>query len=245
MPKLFANRIPFENKSKHDTPLYQSSFSIFEVSIANDKPFLIDENTFKFIGFVPYVNTVVSNSSPHPVLRGKTFREGIYLGGVQYYKANSTWKHKAVYIMNSKIYSDPKVSFYTMKQVTFSKPGLPGLLNVGDYQYIPCDFENPVRRGSEPKKFFNTIRIHRGPQRKNPDNNYSLGCVTVDPEHFDTLMKFFSLNEMLVYVHKIDRLISDRDNQTFDNIPGFNLSTVSALHREIQSQIEGAKGNYD
>lgn len=238
MPTVFAERMPFENKSTYDTPLYQSSISIFEAAISSDDPLLIDSNTIKFIGFMPYANTQVSNKSEHKVLRGTSFNPGVYVGGVQNYKVDSNWKHKAIYLFDGEMLKSGNVKIYSSGGIQFSKPGVPKLISDGRWRYLPCDFVNPLRRGHENKKSFHMCLLHRGPQRINPEYNLSLGCVTVDPKMFDQMMKFFSMNEMLMYVHKIDYLANDPDNPTLRHIDGLDFATISSMRNVIYASIK-------
>jgi len=237
MPSIFRDRIPFPNASTVDTPIYQSSIAIFETDVSADDPFLLNKNGIKFVGFIPYVNLFVSNESKNKELRGKTFSSGVYVGAVQNYRANSAWKHKAIYLFNGDMIYKKSVKLYTVNGVTFSKPGAPSLISSGIHRYLPCEFIHPLRKGSENRKSFSLCLIHRGPNRIKPASNLSLGCVTVDPQFLDTMMKFFSMNEMLIYIHRIDQLISDSENVSLQHIDGIDFSTVSALNNMITANV--------
>lgn len=237
MPKLFEERMPFKNASKVDTPLYRSAISVFETQMLDNEPFTINKDYLTFVGFIPYANSTISQESKYKTLRGKTFKDGVYFGTVKDYKVGSGWRHKAIYLFNSNMFCDPSIRFFEKNQRVYTKPSGGRLVTDGTNRDIPADFLVP----NNGRNCFYGINIHRGPVRINPKWNLSLGCITVDPEHFDQVMKTFEYDEALIYVHHIDRLAQDKDNYSLQRLPGMDFSTISLMNNVINAQIQGLR----
>lgn len=237
MPEILRERMPFKNASVLDTPLYQSSISVFETRMLSAEPFTIDANYLTFVGVIPYACSVISHESKYKVLRGQSFKDGIYFGTVKDYKVGSSWRHKAIYLFNGNMFKDPSVKFFESKQRVYTKPSGGRLVTSGLNRDMPANFYVPNNGAN---KFYG-INIHRGPGRINPKGSLSLGCITVDPQHFDEVMKTFEYDEALVYIHHIDRIANDKDNYSLNKLDGLNFNTISILNNIINAQVAGMR----
>lgn len=198
MPEEVSKRLPFENKSKYDSPIYQSSIAVIQSDL-DSKGFLVS-NSISLAGILPFVNINVSNSSKHAILRGKSIEPGLYLGFKRPYKAGSLWKHDALYLNNSQILGDPRI-VQKKSDLVFSKTNEDDFVSSGKYRGLACPVVNPIHG----TKHFYGVNIHRGPSGKSIKDNYSLGCITVEPATFDKFMKTIPNSCLVGYIHDVEK----------------------------------------
>lgn len=242
MPAVFLEKMPFENKTKFDTPLWTDSLSIFEVAVDANPRLIINQNSINFCGFVPFANTLVSNESKYPALRRKTFLPTIAAGIVADYRVNTAWKHKAIYTFSYNFFTDPSFSFIISDNSNVTmKPGAKDLISVGKYREHEAAFMNPLHKA----KKFSVINIHRGPKRNYGDGNMSLGCVTVEQTQFDIMMKQIPYYNLVVYIHKIDELVSNSEHKGYNCVGGLDHEFVSKIYGTINAHVAALGGKDD
>lgn len=237
MPAVFQQRMPFPNAAQTDRPLYDSSFAIFDVGVSIEPEFSVDKDSIKFEGFIPYVNTRISNTHKEVTLRGKRWKESVCFASSGIFKVDSAWGHKALFLFNSSAFTSKDIRLIEHGGRLSSRPGCKKLVAKGDYRDLNIDFVHPWYRN----KIW-AINIHRGPNRTKLDWNKSLGCVTVDPLQLDTMMKHIAQDEVCMYIHRIDDLVRTPGNQDLKKIKNVDHDMIDLLYRTLVAQMSAVRG---
>lgn len=237
MPAVFQQRMPFPNAAQTDRPLYDSSFAIFDVGVSLEQEFSVDKNSISFEGFVPYVNTCISNTHKEVTLRRKRWKESVCFASSGIYKVDSAWGHKALFLFNSSAFVSKNIKLVDYKGRLLSKPGCKSLVAKGEYRDLDIDFVHPWY-----KDRIWAINIHRGPSRTKQDWNKSLGCITVDPLQLDAMMKHIGQDEVCMYVHRIDDLVRTPGNRHLKVINNVDHELIDLLYRTLVAQVSAVRG---
>lgn len=221
MPQEFKDRLQFKNESTLDKPVYDKSILVVNVGV--DEQLAIDPNRIEVIGALPFVNTKISNKSPHPGNRGNSFRPGVYYGFKRVFKAEKLWGHDAFYLNNDSIINDERVHRVNGNYVFDSKAEY-FFVHPGKYRALKSDFFNPVNSGN----FLSGVNIHKGPGA-NDSWNYSLGCVTVEPKTFAKFMKEINKNVLVPYIHEIDVLKHTYGSKDFNGFTSKDIDDIYSV----------------